>query len=358
VSRLILHVGPGKCGSSSIQGFFASEAAPCRERTRFALLDPRELFRLECRDTADDASDRLAQQISDASADSDAVILSQEALFKLPGAVASICRLASALGLTTTIVGYSRRQADFIVSAYSQWLFRSPDRAREASTAVADLGLEPALFSGVERHLIAAIVTDFATVRQLSGHSILDWHAGYCRIARLVEPTGAAVAVGQLPRAGSSTVSLIDDFCARCALTLAPELRGRRGPLANIRFEPDLVEAIHDAVSVGFEMPGPHDRNAEIAALSAALAPAHACDSRFFADLRAYVDGRFFASNTALCRDFDLPVAYFEPSRRITRDEIIGTIHNEHARRHADPTAIIERYRRLSARLAALLFRP
>jgi len=43
MTRLIIHVGPGKCGSSSIQDFFSAQNKPCVEKTAYSLLSAVEI---------------------------------------------------------------------------------------------------------------------------------------------------------------------------------------------------------------------------------------------------------------------------------------------------------------------------
>ena len=63
MSRLILHIGPGKCGSTSIQNLFAqhgsSSYGPCAERTFFCLLDPDDFTDLEMGEAGEERLARL-----------------------------------------------------------------------------------------------------------------------------------------------------------------------------------------------------------------------------------------------------------------------------------------------------------
>lgn len=296
--------------------------------------------------------DEFLEQLSHDLEGHGSLILSHECLFQNPYAIRSICRLAKNLTEEIVIIGYSRRQSDFIVSAYHQWWFRSFDRINEVNAIVAELGLNPTLFTGLERQIIASIADDFVSARQLSGYSILDWSKSYDKIIELTRETHARVICGVLPSHESDT-SLIQDFCAKADLALDPKLVDASKKITNLSFDHDVAEAINIAVSLGLRVMGPHEDN-QIIALLSSLSTRKNEISGFLSDLKSYVDSYFWESNLALCKQFELNQAYFRPAHKFDKQEMLEAIARETQLRTLNMPAVIEEYRLLSARMIEL----
>jgi hypothetical protein len=249
MAKLILHVGPGKCGSSSIQKFFAQHKKTCRQKTHFKLLTPKEIEGLSREYPCGNTVDRFAKFLS-GNRRCDAIIVSHESLFHSPLAVRNICNLSRNLMDKKLIVGYSRRQSERFVSAYSQWVFRSSDRIKDRNQVLHKFDLNLALFSGLERHLIASIANDFYSAKQVYEHHICDWFNSYKSLSRFVCDPEAEIKCGILP-SRISNVSLIEDFCDKCGLTLRDEVKDASRCMVNLKFDQDLVEAVDNAVELG-----------------------------------------------------------------------------------------------------------
>ena len=352
---LILHVGPGKCGSSSIQGFFASQKNPCLQKTRYKLLNPADISELN----HDQPSEKIMTDFTKLVSNNlrcDALILSHEFLFQCAYAVRNICNLAKNLVNKIVIVGYSRQQSDRLVSAYSQWYFRSPEIIKEVSEVLNTLEIDPVLFSGLERHLIASIVNDFYSVRQVFKHNIMDWFHSYENMSQLVGASGAYIRCGLLPKKDSN-ISLIQDFCEKCELTLRDKTKDVSNKVANLKFNKDIVEAIYNAVDFGLDMPGPHVNNSLLHHLSSMNVKTGEETSDFFLKLKSYIDTYFLDSNRHLCQKYDLNEDYFEPAERISKSDILDIIKQEGQKREANKADIINDYRMLSARMIELCLR-
>jgi hypothetical protein len=353
--ELVLHVGPAKCGSSSIQNFFANEKEPCVQKTRFILLNPFEISDLNCEQPSESLLEAFAERLSKNITEYDSLILSHEFLFQNPYTIKNICCLAEKLTLKVSIIGYCRRQSDFMVSAYSQWLFRSPERISETTKTLKAFGLDPLLFTGLESFVIASVINDFYSARQLSEYSILDWHKSYKKISHLIPGPGPVIKCGVLP-GENSEVPLIQDFCAKAGLTLHSRTKKALQNISNKSFDQDVVEAINKAVTYGITIAGPHDNNAVIERLSSKMSPADKKPSAFLSDLKSYTDTCYLESNQKLCRQYGLDPAYFEPSKRVSRQEILDSIIHEAYQRSLNTSAVIETYRILSAKMVELCF--
>src|SRR5690606_3335435 len=142
MKKIILHVGPGKCGSSSIQSFFLTNKKPCKEKVSFILMKIRDINKLNVEQLSED------------------LIVYYEYLFQCPLAVKQLCLLCTKLSIETSIIGYSRRQSDFLISAYAQWMFRSTDVIEEVNKTLLKNSIKPVLFEGLEKTIIAAIIVD------------------------------------------------------------------------------------------------------------------------------------------------------------------------------------------------------
>ena len=356
MTELVLHVGPGKCGSSTIQDFFANEKAPCVQKTHFILLNPSEISDLNCEQPSDSLLDAFAERLSKNMTGYDALILSHEFLFQNPYTIKNICYLAEKRNMRVSIIGYCRRQSDFMVSAYSQWLFRSPDRIRETTNTLKAFGLDPLLFTGLERLFIACVLNDFYSARQLSEYSILDWHTSYANISQLIPESGAVIKCGVLPRKNYD-VPLVQDFCAKAGLTLYGRSKNAMQNISNKSFNQDVVEAMNNAVTYGINMAGPHDNNAVIELLSSKMSPENKNPSAFLSDLKSYTDTCYLKSNQRLCKQYGLDPAYFEPAKSLSKQEIIDIIIHEAYQSSLNKSAIIEHYRKLSAKMVELCFK-
>lgn len=353
MAKLILHVGPGKCGSSTIQQFFATQKNPCVQSTHYSLLDPLEIRKLNCEEPNKSILATFTQQLSEKLIGCDALILSHEFLFQNPYAVKNICYLAKNKVSEISIIGYSRRQSDFLVSSYSQWLFRSLDRINEVTSVLDELELDDVLFTGLERQLIASIANDFYSARQPSGYSILNWYNSYNNISQLAHESGAHIKCGALPNK-ESDITLIQDFCAKSELTLHPTIDNANQKPSNVSFNHDIIEAINNAVSFGLEVPSPGESNGVIGLLSTKMSPMMKGPSEFLSNLKSYIDTYYFDSNIQLCKQYGINEAYFVPSDSFKKPEILDVIVHEGHQRSLNKSTIIRNYQMLSARMIEL----
>ena len=351
-TKLVLHVGPGKCGSSSIQSFFSTQNSSCIENIRYRLLNPAVISKLNSHDASKELLDEVMQQLSVDLRGCDCLILSHEFLFQNPYAVYNYCLMAKSLTEKVAIIGYCRRQSSFLASAYSQWLFRSPERIREVNAIINRLGLDPSVFTGLERQFIASIENDFYSARQLSGCNILDWHSAYNNIAQLTNTLSVTISCGALPKKESGP-SLIQDFCGRANLTLHPDTKEAHREKANLSFDHSVIEAINIAIGLGIDMMGPHEGNEMISLLSSLMKTTDDSNG-FVSELASYTDWHYWPSNLMFCKQYGLDREYFKPGPEISKQEILDFIAHENHKRSMNRSAVIERHQLLSARIIEL----
>jgi hypothetical protein len=353
MAQLIIHVGPGKCGSSSIQSFFLKHKKACKQKVRFIQLERAEIFELNSETASESIRALFEKEIRRNLARCEVLILSHELLFQCPLSIKNICDIGAPLAAKISIIGYCRRQADFQISAYSQWLFRSPERVKEVLEVVRGLQLDPMLFSGLERQLIAAIATDFHSARQIDGATIFDWNQSYRHISQLVRRSGAGVQCGLIPSKESGQ-SLVQDFCQKVGLTLRPSMHALSFVVVNVSFNPDFVEAINNAVVSGLAVPGPHDSNKRLQQASMRMGSAKKDVSEFVGTLTAYIASCYTESNRQLCEEYGLDAAYFDVGEPCTKAQMLEFVRCEHTKRALAAADVMAQQRRQLAKLTRI----
>ena len=352
MTRLIIHVGPGKCGSSSIQDFFSAQNKPCVEKTAYSLLSAVEIHKLDNQIDDPKAAGYFQKILSKHLVNGNCLILSQEYLFQTPSVVNKICQLAEGLTDDISVIGYCRQQSNFLTSQYSQWLFRAVNRVGEVNKYINHLGLDWRLFTGVERQFIASIYNDFQSARMLGGYSALDWNESYQKLENHILDKSINISCGVLP-SKTSEKTLIEDFCEKAKLTLLPEAKSMQSQISNPSFSSDIVEAINNAILHDHEMPGPHAKNSLIEALSSNIRKDN-IKSDFMDELKAYIDGYYWQSNKLHCKRYKLDQNYFANPQEINKSQIMEAIKKEGKRREKNTIETVDNYRKLNAKLMKL----
>lgn len=354
LTRIVLHVGPEKCGSTSIQHAVLG-GIPAIDRSIIGvMLDPRDVLALDVESPAPDTEKRFHDLIGDriAAHPGKTIVLSHEMMFKMLRVVRNLSTIALRYTDDVRVIAYVRRQSDFLVSSFGQWLFRSPERLAEARSVLEDNGLDPSLFWGTERHLIAAILGGWQLGRQLSGHLYLDWSESVRERAAALAPLGVLLSIGLLPRTGFPR-PLIPDFLDRAGITLDADFTSdKAGGRQNQAYPVAVIESVVAAIEAGCVMPGPHEGNDFFAHCLGASGSAPAIDMTFLTPLKDHIDTAFAERNARFSSEMKLPSSYFEPDVRIGTAEIRDRIEAEAARRAAGAPDIA---RRSQAALAALV---
>lgn len=350
MKKLILHVGPGKCGSSSIQHFFMNHKNPCVDQTKFILLNPNEISAIDQIDPSEDSINHFNKLLKNNTKQNNILILSHEYLFQCKYAIKNICSISMNIVSEILIIGYSRQQSDFIVSTYSQWEFRSSVMIEEIKDTMVKIGMEPMYFSGIERQLIALIVNEFNVSRQLSILWILNWKKSYEEIESLISPLGAKISCGILPDKHSSK-NLIEDFCYKAGLIIKNKYKQSTGIKVNSRFNYDLIETINNATEFGLDVPTSHEDNQYIKKISQIMRPPSILNKEFLSILKQYIDSYFYTSNIEFCRKYGIKEDYFKTSKYIAKTDILKTIKDEEQRRISDDSTI-RYYKKISAVMA------
>ena len=351
--RIVLHVGPEKCGSTTIQGALGMDPATpglMADQVRGVLLDPYALVFLESDSPAENVVADLHGLIAaHGRDDSDRLlVLSHEMIFKSLALLAVLTDIAKAHADDVMALAYVRRQSDLLVSGFGQWHFRSPDRLAEASSHLRANGLDADLFRPVERHVMAAILGGWQVGRQPSGHLYFDWSQSLPERVALLAGRGARMSVGVVPQ-NAGSAALVPDALTR--IGVKPHAGQGADDRRNPAFHPYVIEAVADAITAGFPMPGPHEANGFLRDLSAHEA-APPPQTGFLDRLKAHVDGCFADGNARVADDHGLPGDWARPAQVIDRAAILKDMAETAARRAADRDTLAAR-RHLRARVAA-----
>ena len=354
MGKLILHVGPGKCGSSTIQTFFNTYKHPCIEETKFIILEPKEITKINRADPAEESINYFTKLLDENIKLKNTLILSHEYLFDCQYSIKNICSISWERVDEILIIGYSRKQSGYAVSSYSQWLFRLSDRVKEVKDVMLEFGIDPVYFSGVERQLIASIINDFYSIRNISNALILNWNEYYTEIENHVSSYDVKIRCGVLPDK-NSTKNLIQDFCDRTGLTIKKEFVQSNNSKVNISFNNDIVEAVNNAIEFGLLVPAPNDDNDYFNKISNIMSSNILSDDEFIFGLKEYIDAYFYGSNMEFCKKFELDKSYFGIANECSKDEILDIIRSEETKRIKDKS-MLKKYKELNGAMAEAFF--
>ena len=263
MSRLVVHVGAQKCGSTTIQNAFGNFVPSDYLRHVIFRIFPPELASRIHKDFNSVTRRELDIQLSDICEEDVCLILSCEALCNYPDVVAKLVESAvnRVPEVQIVVIGYSRAQYSYYLSEYKQWFFRATGRLRQDVNFLHRNNLAPDKFLPHERRMFVNTVMSFESQRQR------DWYDYYKTLEGLISGYDANV---QLKSAHIPTkeinYSLVEDFVCKVnyrrfdtdVFTAAPKR-------VNQSFDPLLCESI--ALHICNQsldsscFPGPHDGN-------------------------------------------------------------------------------------------------
>ncbi|QUJ76815.1 hypothetical protein KDD17_01765 [Sulfitobacter albidus] len=353
MSRIILHAGPEKCGSSSIQSAMMGGSEELKNLAYAMMLAPKDLRKLDCPQPEPEVIAHFHSLIKNAAAahPEKTLMLSHEMMFKMVNALVNLSKIAREHADEVIVVAYIRRQSDFLVSSFGQWLFRSPERIVETADVLRKHKIDPTLFWGVERHLIAAVLGGWNIGRQLSGHLYLDWSESIPERVAALKPTGVPISIGLLPRTGFD-IPLISDFLTRA--NLDPKAGTSVESVRNPSYHPSMIEAVLNAIEAGHSMPGPHEANEFFLQANTQIIQKVESETQLTSQLKCTIDTIFEQKNVRIARELNLPPEYFMPKDHIDPDIMREKIFTEAAKRAAVPEELRNRERQSRAALAQM----
>lgn len=359
MSRIILHIGPGKCGSSSIQSALIG-GSDTHSKLVNAHFFPPSLFRKL--DTPHPTPETIAQvyafiENAQSAGTTKPLLLSHEIMFKLVTALVNLSKIACDLADEVIAIAYVRRQSDFMVSSFGQWFFRSPERILESANTLRDHNIDPTLFWGVERHLIAAALGGMHHARQLSGHLHFDWSQSISERIEALTPLGVSMSVGLLPHAGTN-FPLIPDFLTRAGVILDADhgaestQKMTAESIKNPSYHPSIIQAVVDTIEAGHSMPGPHAANVFFNHPNTPRIQNFNTNTALLSLLKDHIDTIFEQKNVQLAKSLNLPPEYFAPQKHVDLETICQEIQREATAR--GKTSIKQREQERAQRISAV----
>ena len=160
--RLAIHIGAQKCASSSLQASLRLFQNSCNNNSfSFVFLNPAQLRAASNALTHKTKEpfqyiDRILSELK-----SDFSVISHEMLGNRPELVQAIARRAlKRHGFEhIVVVGYTRLQSSYHISAFKQWFFRDRKKLRDDIAVFKDHALPWRKFSALERSLLAMALT-------------------------------------------------------------------------------------------------------------------------------------------------------------------------------------------------------
>lgn len=308
------------------------------------MVEPSEIVQLQKENA--EAVERIADLIGNSRCE--VLILSHEFLCRQPNAIKNIFEKAKAWCDDVRIIGYSRRQSDWLVSAYAQWYFRNNKLIDKNALILQRHDLTPTLFSVLEQNLLATILSNFSERK--------EWEELYGQIEQTIGSETPIIKCGLLPNKTHS-FNLIEDFCEKAGLTLGSEGKAATELIGNKSFDHYLVEAIGNATAVGLKVPTVHEDNQILSFISSQMETTEKkpIEDDFLITLKQHIDAYFLPSNLRFCQKYGLDEQYFEVG--VPHPDIIGFIRAENEKRMACPVEVIEEYRLLSGIMAETCIR-
>jgi hypothetical protein len=316
--RLAIHIGAQKCASSSLQASLRLFQNSCNNKSfSFVCLNPAQL-----RSTSNALTHKIEspfQYIDQILSElkSDFSVLSHEMLGNRPALVQAIARRAlKHHGFEhVVVVGYTRLQSSYHISAFKQWFFRDRKKLRNDIAVVKDYDLPWRKFSALERSLLAMTLTG----------KDRSWHANYKKLTAGSHALSSqmTIASNHIPTKQRSYL-LLEDFFQLSGFDCEDDL-SVFDVRKNVSFHPAVVHALSSHFSsLGSSkscFPGPHEGNRWLFRVCNRLDHASvklpAEDSvflnEFCGSIVHYLDRRNYPANLEYCRLMSVNKSCFEP---------------------------------------------
>jgi hypothetical protein len=339
--KLIIHIGPPKCGSSTIQTFLKQK--PFVEKVKFKTITAKTINSFKEHNTTSESFNKFIKQTKKDLRNYNTVIISHEYLFGHTALIKELCTQTNADDIR--IIGYSRKQSKFLISAYAQWEFRSKESFDYYNNILKQNNISPIYFTGLEAFLASVILSDFNSDFSDPRYRLFNWNRYYNEIKEAIP--NSKVFAGCLP---SQTYSfdLIDDFCKKADLTPKTRKINQSKKKVNIKFDSTLTESVYNALSYGIYSPESKYHNYYMEDLSTKLGRSVKSDDTFIKQLSNYIDYSFTESNKNFCNQYNIPESELRSNKEISKVEIISLINKEIEKRKENPEEIISYYKKMT----------
>ncbi len=343
--KVILHIGPPKHGSSSIQQFFETHGNKLTNQVRYHFLSPNFVEELEA--DSERSIKKIKRILNSSHRHTSSIIFSQEHLYNNLNAIKNISKLLSAND-RLIVIGYCRRQSSYIKSAYSQWIFRQKECNDKVNETLHSLKIPTYLFSGIEKYLIAQINADFLAQGISDDY---NYHYRFTEIAKCVEQYGGIIKLSSFPTKKNS-YNLIKKFLDSAEVQLTGDSSLFNDIRANIKFQDIYIEGFNNSMQYDLTYPSPHT-NRVLNKLPQLTDHPQVINSKFLKKLFYYTDAFFWNDNRKLCKKYGLDENEFMPCENTSKQEIKVIINKEIKYRLENPYNVIDFYRQLCGKLAS-----
>ena len=319
MKELIIHMGPGKCGSTTIQNFLKKNNL---NKKYFYYLLPPKLIKEICSGKVNQHKLFFLKKFNL----HNKIILSHECLsnyfnfdfFKF------ICKIANEKKFSIKIIGYSRKYSDFIHSAFNQWHFKDININLKCINFCKDNNINYKLFNGVEIYFIVGVLSNFKTCNFSK-----DWFDLYNTIIDIVSDYNVKVIPFVIP-SKKLKFCLINDFCKKAKIKVNIKAQ-RSNNMWNEKFlesfriarlnnifanDKSKNNKFFDYYSKKLNIKFPNDKNYD-----------------FLISLKSYTDSFYYNNSKNFCDKFNINLNYFEPDKIISYDEIVKIINDEQTNR-------------------------
>ena len=358
MSKMIIHIGPQKCGSTSIQNFLKEIKQFSDQNISYTRFKWKNFGGREAWHRRESLPPQTAYQVTEhlrtCLENNDIVIFSEEGFGNNMLSIRSLCEIASKIFDEVIIIGYARRPSKFLVSYYHQWSFRKGGWIDRTFKELKDLNIATQLFSGLESELIMHCFLDFPRERIPPKREVnlYNWLYYYKLIREIVRGSKAVLKCGLLPQRGSG-VSLIEDFCEKAGIVLKEGVHPERSK-ANTAFPSYFVEATALAISLKEDMPSEHEN--QLVEFLLPMMQRDRYESLLLTQLSNYIDSYFWSDNQLFCEEYQLDKEYFKPAKLLSKADITEIVQQEQERRLKEPWAIIDQQQEMIVKLTQLTY--
>ena len=327
--RFVFHIGPIKTGSTSIQSFLEKEDK-LNPDIEYKRINPDHFFNLTNRIHSEKAKQYFKHLFGTKTqrGAGKSCIFSHECMYQRPENISRLTELARDISDDVSVIGYVRQQSSHYRSHYSQFLYFSKEIQDKVSETFKQNHLNQDLFTGLEAFLAALCLSDFAIVKHNHRDEYQNWRR-MIQISDKLIPSKTELLLGVVPRENYK-FSLIEDFCQKAGI-IRTQLKGQETDIHTHKALPDAaVEILNQAVRSGLNFPSKKPEH--LKCFEAFRSQQHhnsdlkLHDAKLIESLSNYIDSYYLNGNQELCRKFNLPISYFQPSETTTKQEIVNSI--------------------------------
>ena len=339
--RFVFHIGPIKTGSTSIQSFLEKEDK-INPNIEYKRINPDHFFNL-----TNKINSRKAKQYFDhlfkaktQRGGGKSCIFSHECMYQRPENISRLTELARDISDDVSVIGYVRQQSRHYRSHYSQFLYFSQEVQANVSETFKQNHLNQDLFTGLEAFLAALCLSDFAIVKHNHRDEYQNWRR-MIQISDKLISSKTKLLLGVVPRE-SYKFSLIEDFCQKARISRTQQ-KDQETDIHTHKALPDAaVEILNLAARSGLNFPSKKPEH--LKCFEAFRSKQHhnsdlkIHDTKFIESLSNYIDSYYLNDNQEVCRKFNLPINYFQPSEKATKQDTTNLIIETNTLRSKNPT--------------------